>query len=68
MTTGPKSFVDHVELQTVLKKKCSRSLQMLKKLSLEWKHVPTVRLIEKSHLGNNYWHMGQKQGQKEILR
>ena len=68
MTTGPKSFVGHAELQTVLKKKRNRSLQMLKKLSLEWKHVPTVRLIEKSHLRNNYWHMGQKQGQKEILR
>ena len=35
MTIGPKSFVDQVQLQTVLKKKRKGSLQMLKKLSLE---------------------------------
>ena len=68
MTIGPKSFVDHVQLQTVLKKKRKRSLQMLKKLSLEWKHVSTTPVIEKSDLGNNYWHMGQKQRQKKVLR
>ena len=68
MTIGPKSFVDQVQLQTVLKKKRKGSLQMLKKLSLEWKHVSTIPVIEKSDLGNNYWHMGQKQRQKKVLR